>query len=108
MDYGDVIPRKDFDDVNIQLEGVKESYEELKQDFTTLNMEQDMLQESYKQSLCDKQGISQELERLQGSATPRPLWDRSVPLTYRLHQLVTREVSACYVLRGSNCYNNYC
>eukprot|EP00800_Vazella_pourtalesii_P012308 TRINITY_DN290_c0_g4_i4.p1 TRINITY_DN290_c0_g4~~TRINITY_DN290_c0_g4_i4.p1 ORF type:complete len:563 (+),score=155.98 TRINITY_DN290_c0_g4_i4:178-1866(+) len=76
MDYGDVIPRKDYDDVITQLEGVKESFEELKQDFTTLNMEQDMLQESYKLSLSEKQSVSQDLERLKGSATPRPLWDR--------------------------------
>ena len=75
-----MVPRKDFDDVTTQLESVRESFEELKQDFTTLNMEEDMIQESYKQSLCDKQGISEDLERLKGSATPRPLWDRSVTL----------------------------
>ena len=94
MDYGDVIPRKDYDDVITQLEGVKESFEELKQDFTTLNMEQDMLQESYKLSLSEKQSVSQDLERLKGSATPRPLWDRLVPLdtticTYRTETIIT-------------------
>ncbi|KAI6646789.1 Translin-associated factor X-interacting protein 1-like [Oopsacas minuta] len=74
-DYGDVIPRKEFEDLHSQFEITKDSFEELKQDFTTLNMERDLLDESYKEAVLAKSNISKDLERLKGNATPRPQWD---------------------------------
>ena len=75
-DYGDVVPRKEFDDLSCQFGTQTESLEELKQDFMTLNMELDMLNESYKQTLSDKSAVAEDLEKLKGNATPRPQWNR--------------------------------
>ncbi|XP_071785996.1 translin-associated factor X-interacting protein 1-like [Asterias amurensis] len=77
--YGDVVPRRDFEGLKVEHEKLQEEMELLKKDHEILMTEHDTLLEVNKQVLTQRDEFYSELEVLKRSATPRPDWDRCAP-----------------------------
>ncbi|XP_072013895.1 translin-associated factor X-interacting protein 1-like [Amphiura filiformis] len=74
--YGDVVPRRDFEALQANHNKLQEEMDTLKADHGQLMEEHDTLLEVNKQVLTQRDEFYQELESLKRSATPRPEWDR--------------------------------
>ncbi|XP_070537284.1 translin-associated factor X-interacting protein 1-like [Ptychodera flava] len=74
--YGDVVPRRDFEALEKQYHNFQEEMQTMQEDHRKLMSEHDTLLEVHKQVLAQRDEFYQELEQLKRSATPRPFWDK--------------------------------
>ncbi|WAR12866.1 TXIP1-like protein, partial [Mya arenaria] len=74
--YGDVIPRRDFEGLEKKHNELLEQVEVREQDFEKLKSEHDALLDVHKQVLKQRDEFYTECETLRRSSTPRPDWDR--------------------------------
>ncbi|XP_077993673.1 translin-associated factor X-interacting protein 1-like [Glandiceps talaboti] len=74
--YGDVVPRRDFESLEKNYQTFQEEMETMQGDHRQLMTEHDTLLEVHKQVLSQRDEFYQELEQLKRSATPRPFWEK--------------------------------
>ncbi|XP_052229726.1 translin-associated factor X-interacting protein 1-like isoform X2 [Dreissena polymorpha] len=74
--YGDVIPRRDFEGLEKKHNELLESVEVQKNDFDKLRQEHETLLEVHKQVVKQRDEFYTECETLRRSSTPRPDWDK--------------------------------
>lgn len=74
--YGDVIPRRDYEQLQKHYEIIEEKLETLSNDFKKLHAEHNTLLDVHKQILQQRDDYYIEAETLRRSATPRPNWNR--------------------------------
>ncbi|XP_033125357.1 translin-associated factor X-interacting protein 1-like isoform X2 [Anneissia japonica] len=74
--YGDVIPRRDFESLTKEHEVVKNELSQLQTDNKQLMTEHDTLLQVHNQVIQQRDQFYTELETLKRSATPRPDWGR--------------------------------
>eukprot|EP00116_Pleurobrachia_bachei_P005167 sb/3465429/ len=78
-DYGDVVPRREYE----RLEGLhttnSESLERYKTDYNSLIKEHQTLLDQHKLMSAERDEFSHELGLMKRSATPRPEWEQAVP-----------------------------
>jgi len=75
-DYGDVVPRRDFEKMEVQFENMKEEFESLKTDYDTLRKEHTSLIDVHKKVVEQRDSFASDCERMRVSATPRPDWNK--------------------------------
>ncbi|XP_065913641.1 translin-associated factor X-interacting protein 1-like isoform X2 [Dysidea avara] len=75
-DYGDVVPRREHEQLQAAYEAMEAELETLKNGHMTLMGEHSTLQGVYKQLMGEKNEMVQHFEKLKRSATPRPEWSR--------------------------------
>jgi hypothetical protein len=73
--YGDVIPRRDYQQLQKHYEDLEDKLEMLKSDFNKLKTEHDTLLEVHKQVLQQRDDYYIDSETLRRTATPRPNWN---------------------------------
>ncbi|XP_063951237.1 translin-associated factor X-interacting protein 1-like isoform X1 [Lytechinus pictus] len=74
--YGDVVPRRDFELLTAEHKKLLEEHETLNGDYNQLRAEHEALLDVNKQIIAQRDDFYQELENLKRTATPRPDWDR--------------------------------
>lgn len=74
--YGDVIPRRDFEALTIKSQKMEEDYTTSKDDFAKLKAEHDALLEMHTKITKQRDEFYVELETMKRSSTPRPDWDK--------------------------------
>ncbi|KAK0048078.1 translin-associated factor X-interacting protein 1 [Biomphalaria pfeifferi] len=74
--YGDVIPRRDFEMLEAKFKELEEKYELSQQDFRKMQAEYNALLDVQKQVTQKRDEFYIELETLKRSSTPRPHWDK--------------------------------
>ncbi|XP_048254732.1 translin-associated factor X-interacting protein 1-like [Haliotis rufescens] len=74
--YGDVIPRRDFEALEAKHKKLEEESAVSKDDFRKLQVEHEALLDVQKQVTQQRDEFYLELETLKRSSTPRPDWDR--------------------------------
>ncbi|CAN2389535.1 Translin-associated factor X-interacting protein 1 [Pristimantis euphronides] len=79
-DYGDVVPRRDFENQEKNLAACVEKIELLQKDFSQLQMEHKSLLELHQQVVEQRDSFSREVEELQRSGTSRTAWEKSADL----------------------------
>lgn len=75
-DYGDVVPRRDFEKLENDHQSVESELETLQKDHETLVNEHSVLIEVHRKVLEQRDTFSLDCERMRRSATPRPEWDK--------------------------------
>ncbi|CAK8688954.1 unnamed protein product [Clavelina lepadiformis] len=75
-DYGDVVPRRDFQMLEAKHVELEEKHKQLVSDFQGLKEEHDTLLDVHKQVLEQRDEFYTEAETLRRSATPRPQWSK--------------------------------
>jgi hypothetical protein len=75
-DYGDVVPRRDYEGLEGSFQTLENEHEQLKNDHVTLMEEHGTLQEMYRQVCDEKAAMERDLLVLKRTATPRPDWTR--------------------------------
>ncbi|XP_019638236.1 PREDICTED: translin-associated factor X-interacting protein 1-like [Branchiostoma belcheri] len=75
-DYGDVVPRRDFEMLEAKHNALLETEGVLRDQFSKLQQEHDTLLEVHKQVLQQRDEFYTQSETLRRSATPRPDWDK--------------------------------
>lgn len=75
-DYGDVVPRREFEMMETTCRNLEVETEKLKTDHGALMEEHTTLQDLYKGVQSQRDRLSNELTDLKRSATPRPDWKR--------------------------------
>lgn len=73
--YGDVVPRRDFEFLTSDHQKLKEEHETLNGDYKQLMAEHEAVLEVNQQITAQRDDFYQELENLKRTATPRPDWD---------------------------------
>ncbi|XP_074645033.1 translin-associated factor X-interacting protein 1-like [Tubulanus polymorphus] len=74
--YGDVIPRRDFESLEKKHIALEETLETLRKDFGILEQEHASLLDVHKQVTQQRDEFYAECETLRRSATPRPDWEK--------------------------------
>ncbi|XP_045191892.2 translin-associated factor X-interacting protein 1-like [Mercenaria mercenaria] len=74
--YGDVIPRRDFETLEKKHIALEESVGVIQGDFDKLKQEHEALLEVHKQVVKQRDEFYTECETLRRSSTPRPDWDK--------------------------------
>ncbi|KAK6185214.1 hypothetical protein SNE40_007497 [Patella caerulea] len=74
--YGDVIPRRDYEALEAKFKNIEEQTLIKENDFLQLKAEHEALLDVQKQVTQQRDEFYVELETLKRSATPRPEWDR--------------------------------
>ncbi|XP_059164929.1 translin-associated factor X-interacting protein 1-like [Physella acuta] len=74
--YGDVIPRRDFEQLQGKFKELEDKYETSLQDFRKLQAEHNALLDIQKQVVQKRDEFYIELETLKRSSTPRPNWEK--------------------------------
>lgn len=74
--YGDVIPRRDFEQLQQRYQALEEKLETLKSDYMKLKNEHDALLDVHKQVVQQRDDYYIETETLKRTGTPRPNWNR--------------------------------
>ncbi|ESO91005.1 hypothetical protein LOTGIDRAFT_191501 [Lottia gigantea] len=74
--YGDVIPRRDFEALEVKFKKMEEDIQVKDNDFYQLKAEHDALLKVQEHVTQQRDEFYLELETLKRSATPRPEWDR--------------------------------
>ncbi|KAF6022920.1 TSNAXIP1 [Bugula neritina] len=74
--YANVTPRRDFEELQKELEALRKYFYEKDRDTETLKTEHDTLLEVHKQVIVQRDEFFQESERLRQTATPRPEWEK--------------------------------
>jgi len=75
--YGDVIPRRDFEGLEKKHKELEESLETSDQDFKKLQAEHNVLLGQFKELTEQRNKYYVELEGLKRSSTPRPDWEKA-------------------------------
>ncbi|XP_075433249.1 translin-associated factor X-interacting protein 1 isoform X3 [Ascaphus truei] len=75
-DYGDVVPRRDFDNQQKKLDELLQKIDLMQKDFCQLQKEHNSLLEVNNQVLLQRDALYAEVDQLQRSRTPRPMWDK--------------------------------
>uniref|UniRef100_A0A8C0G8K1 Translin-associated factor X-interacting protein 1 N-terminal domain-containing protein n=1 Tax=Chelonoidis abingdonii TaxID=106734 RepID=A0A8C0G8K1_CHEAB len=73
-DYGDVVPRRDFESQEKKYSDLFEKMEVLQKDFDDLQKEYDTLLEIHQETVEERDRFYNELQQVQRSSTPRPDW----------------------------------
>ncbi|XP_050778347.1 translin-associated factor X-interacting protein 1 isoform X2 [Gopherus flavomarginatus] len=73
-DYGDVVPRRDFESQEKKYSDLFEKMEVLQKDFDDLQREYDTLLEIHQETVEERDRFYNELQQVQRSSTPRPDW----------------------------------
>lgn len=74
--YGDVIPRRDFEALTVKHQKLEEEFGTSKDDFLKLKAEHDALLEMHSKITKQRDEFYVELETMKRSSTPRPDWDK--------------------------------
>ncbi|KAJ8302492.1 hypothetical protein KUTeg_018888 [Tegillarca granosa] len=74
--YGDVIPRRDFELLEVKHNALTEKVDVIQDDFNKLKAEHDALLDVHKQVTKQRDEFYVECETLKRSSTPRPDWDK--------------------------------
>ncbi|XP_074864750.1 translin-associated factor X-interacting protein 1 isoform X3 [Carettochelys insculpta] len=72
--YGDVVPRRDFESQGKKYSDLCEKMEVLQKDFEDLRREYDTLLEVHREAVEERDHFYNELQQVQRSSTPRPDW----------------------------------
>nr|XP_015224003.1 PREDICTED: translin-associated factor X-interacting protein 1 [Lepisosteus oculatus] len=75
-EYGDVVPRRDWESLDRKHRDTLGKMEMLQKDFSQMKQEYDTLLEVHRQLAEQREGLQAELERFRGSSTPRPRWEK--------------------------------
>nr|CAB3267300.1 translin-associated factor X-interacting protein 1 [Phallusia mammillata] len=74
-DYGDVVPRRDFEMLEAKHAELNEKHEQLQSDFKQLKDEHETILDVHKQVMDQRDEFYTEMENLRETATPRPTWE---------------------------------
>ncbi|XP_048577209.1 translin-associated factor X-interacting protein 1 isoform X2 [Nematostella vectensis] len=75
-DYGDVVPRRDFEKLEAQCAKLQKDTEQFTSDHQKLMQEHNALLEVYNKVLEQRDQFSLDNDAMRRSATPRPRWDK--------------------------------
>lgn len=75
-DYGDVVPRREYENLEKKYQVTHEEFEELKKSNNHLHKEHSALIDVHKKVIEQRDGFALDCERMRQSATPRPDWDK--------------------------------
>lgn len=78
-DYGDVVPRREYERLEALSSTNTESLERYKKDYGDIMKEHQTLLEQHKLITTERDNFSHELGLMKRSATPRPEWDQVIP-----------------------------
>ncbi|KFV45949.1 Translin-associated factor X-interacting protein 1, partial [Gavia stellata] len=73
-DYGDVVPRRDFESLEKKHSELLQELKTLQKDFDRLHKEHETLLEIHRQTAEERDNFCAELQRVQHNCTPRPNW----------------------------------
>ncbi|NXX53630.1 TXIP1 protein, partial [Scopus umbretta] len=73
-DYGDVVPRRDFESLEKKYSDLLQEMKTLQKDFDQLHNEYETLLEIHRETAEERDNFSTELQRVQSNCTPRPNW----------------------------------
>nr|XP_025043006.1 translin-associated factor X-interacting protein 1 [Pelodiscus sinensis] len=73
-DYGDVVPRRDYESQEKKYMDLLEKLEVLQKDFEALQKEYSVLLEIHREAVEERDHFFNELQEVQHSSTPRPDW----------------------------------
>uniref|UniRef100_U3IM68 Translin-associated factor X-interacting protein 1 N-terminal domain-containing protein n=1 Tax=Anas platyrhynchos platyrhynchos TaxID=8840 RepID=U3IM68_ANAPP len=73
-DYGDVVPRREFESLEKKYSDLQQEMETLKKDFDQLHKEYQTLLEIQRETAEERDNFFTELQQAQRSCTPRPNW----------------------------------
>ncbi|XP_056382263.1 translin-associated factor X-interacting protein 1 isoform X1 [Hyla sarda] len=85
-DYGDVVPRRDFENQEKNLAACVEKIETLQKDFAQLQREHKSLLEINQEVVQQRDSFCREVDDLQRSLSPRPLWEKCVDILPEVFQ----------------------
>ncbi|KAG8563278.1 hypothetical protein GDO81_015998 [Engystomops pustulosus] len=85
-DYGDVVPRRDFEKQEKTLAVCVEKTELLQKDLSQLQREHKSLLQINQQVVQERDYLSKDLEDLQRSTSPGPLWEKCVDIFPEIFQ----------------------
>jgi len=75
-DYGDVVPRREFEALERQFKALGEEHAEMKKNNNQLLKEHSALIDVHKKVIEQRDGFAMDCERMRQSATPRPDWNK--------------------------------
>ncbi|KAM9289549.1 translin-associated factor X-interacting protein 1, partial [Morus bassanus] len=73
-DYGDVVPRRDFESLEKKYSDLLQEMKSLQKDFEQLHKEYETLLEIHRETAEERDNFCAELQRVQLNCTPRPNW----------------------------------
>ncbi|KAM3920303.1 translin-associated factor X-interacting protein 1 [Leptodactylus fuscus] len=85
-DYGDVVPRRDFENQEKELAACVEKLEVLQKDISQLETEHKSLLEINQQIVQERDSFSKEVDDLQRSRAPTPIWEKCVDILPEVFQ----------------------
>ncbi|NXO58275.1 TXIP1 protein, partial [Aramus guarauna] len=75
-DYGDVVPRRDFESLEKKYSDLLQEMKALQKDFDQLHKEYETLQEIHRETTEERDNFCAELQQMQRNRTPRPNWTK--------------------------------
>eukprot|EP00118_Oscarella_pearsei_P019117 m.200352 g.200352 ORF g.200352 m.200352 type:complete len:702 (+) comp39590_c0_seq1:155-2260(+) len=75
-DYQDVVPRREFEELEVKANSLSEDFDKMKTDYKALMEEHSTLLGVHKEVLAQRDKYAKESEMMKRSSTPRPEWDR--------------------------------
>lgn len=75
-DYGDVIPRREFEKLENQFKSMEDEFDIMKKDHEVLMKEHSTLIDVHKQIIIQRDEFALDGEKMRRSATPRPDWKK--------------------------------
>ncbi|XP_014802785.1 PREDICTED: translin-associated factor X-interacting protein 1 isoform X1 [Calidris pugnax] len=75
-DYGDVVPRRDFESLEKKYSDLLQEMNILRKDFDRLHEEYETLLEIHRETEQERDNFCAELQRVQQNCTPRPNWEK--------------------------------
>ncbi|NXL50372.1 TXIP1 protein, partial [Podilymbus podiceps] len=73
-DYGDVVPRRDFESLEKKYSDLLQEMKTLQKDSDQLRKEYETLLEIHRETVEERDNLSTELQQVQRNCTPRPNW----------------------------------
>ncbi|GAB0195741.1 translin-associated factor X-interacting protein 1 [Grus japonensis] len=73
-DYGDAVPRRDFESLEKKYSDLLQEMKTLQKDFDQLHKEYETLQEIHRETAEERDNFCAELQQVQRNRTPRPNW----------------------------------
>ncbi|KFO07995.1 Translin-associated factor X-interacting protein 1, partial [Balearica regulorum gibbericeps] len=73
-DYGDVVPRRDFESLEKKYSDLLQEMKTLQRDFDQLHKEYETLQEIHRETAEERDNFRAKLQQAQRNRTPRPNW----------------------------------
>ncbi|NXY88658.1 TXIP1 protein, partial [Alcedo cyanopectus] len=74
--YGDVVPRRDFESLEKKYSDLLQEMTSLQKDFDQLHKKYQSLQEIHRETAEERDNLCAELQRVQCNFTPRPNWEK--------------------------------